>query len=157
LKIPRFLKVTNRIEDNDLDLVKTKLRKNMICHLDFDPSFENSEGRRYFGRVYVPNKAEEVFTYEDLEKLNPEEYPMQNLFDYIINRGFQNLMGKGTAITSLRTGYDPKKLIEQFELIRREFRRKECKQMLKQLSGFALYTQFLEKFKQDSGDGKGLG
>ena len=44
MKIPRFLKVTNRVEDNDLDLVKFKLRKNMIHHMDFDPSFENTEG-----------------------------------------------------------------------------------------------------------------
>jgi hypothetical protein len=100
------------VEDNDLDYVKTKLRKNMICHLDFDPSYENSEGRRYFAKVYVPNRAEDVFTFEDLEKLNPEDYPAQNLYDYIIDRGFQNFMGKGTAITSLRTGYDPGKLRE---------------------------------------------
>jgi hypothetical protein len=53
LKIPRFLKVTNRVEDNDLDFVKNKLRKNQIYHMDFEPSFENAEGQRYFAKVYV--------------------------------------------------------------------------------------------------------
>ena len=48
LKIPRFLKVTNRVSDNDLDYVKNKLRKNQIYHMDFEPSFENAEGQRYF-------------------------------------------------------------------------------------------------------------
>lgn len=152
LKVPRFLKVTNRIEDNDLDLVKSKLRKNMVCHMNFDPSYENSEGRRYFARVYVPNQPETVFTFDDLENLDPASYPQQNLYDYIIDRGFNNFMGKGTSITSLRTGYDPAKLRARFELMRREFRLLECKQLLKQLQGSALYSSFLEKFKQEGSE-----
>jgi hypothetical protein len=61
--------VTNRVEDNDLDLVKSKLRRNMIHHMDFDPSLENTEGRRYFAGVYVPNRHEEVFTFDDLKNI----------------------------------------------------------------------------------------
>lgn len=52
--------MTNRLEDNDLDLVKFKLRKNAIDHLNFNPSFENAEGQRYFSRVYVANEPELV-------------------------------------------------------------------------------------------------
>ena len=99
LKIPRFLKVTNRVEDNDLDMVKSKLRKNMIYHMDFDPSFENTEGRRYFAGVYVPNLPEEVVITEDfdVDKLDDKDaYLGANLFDYIIERGFNNVMAKGT-------------------------------------------------------------
>ena len=55
LKIPRFLKVTSRVEDNDLDMVRTKLRKNQVFHMNFNPSLENNEGQRYFSEVYVRN------------------------------------------------------------------------------------------------------
>lgn len=89
LKIPRFFKVTNRIEDNDLDLIKTKLRKNKIDHLNFNAALENNEGRRYFSGVYVPNEPEEVFEFDDEFDLKDIEtgaieYPTQNLYDYII-------------------------------------------------------------------------
>ena len=99
------------MEDNDLDFVKNKLRKNQIYHMDFEPSFENAEGQRYFAKVYVQNKAEIVHPIEDLDvkKIDPSKYPTKNLFEHIINeRGFANLMSKGKgAVTTLRTGYDP--------------------------------------------------
>jgi hypothetical protein len=52
VKIPRFLKVTTRKEDNDLETVRTKLRVNKIFHTKFNPSLENSEGQRYYEGVY---------------------------------------------------------------------------------------------------------
>lgn len=117
LKIPRFLKVTNRIEDNDVDLVKSKLRRNMIFHMDFDPSLDNTEGRRYFAGVYIPNKHEEVFSLEeiDFKNIDPSMLPSNNLYDYIIDRGFGGSMGKGAGITTLRTGYNPAKQRQRFE------------------------------------------
>jgi hypothetical protein len=104
--------VTNRIEDNDLDQVKFKLRKNKIHHLDFNPSFENTEGRRYFADVYVPNRDEDVCPIEnlDIDNVDPESYPLNNLYEYIIERGFNNYMEKGSGVTCLRTGFDPGKI-----------------------------------------------
>lgn len=80
--------------------------------MEFEPSYENAEGQRYFAKVYEKNKSEIVHKIDDLDvtQLNDETYPTKNLFEYIINeRGFANLMSKGKgAVTSLRTGYDPK-------------------------------------------------
>ena len=123
-KIPRFLKVTNRLEDNDLDQVKFKLRKNAIDHLHFNPSFENAEGQRYFSRVYVPNQHEFVphLVDMDLADLSADDLPDKNLYDFIIERGFKNMIGKGTGVTCMRTGYNPGKLRRQYLEIKREKR-----------------------------------
>lgn len=91
----------------------------MICHMDFDPSYENTEGKRYFTGVYVPNRTEEMFSFDNNkpieDQVDPETYPSQNLYDYIINRGFSMSMGKGSGVTCLRTGYDPAKQRKNFE------------------------------------------
>lgn len=118
LKIPRFLKVTNRVEDNDLDIVKVKLRKNRICHMDFNPSFENAEGQRYFGDVYIQNQPEEVYPVANLSDINPATYPSKNLYEHIIERGFDDYIGKGHGVTSLRTGYDPAEQKLKFKMLK---------------------------------------
>ena len=41
-------------------MVRTKLRKNQVFHMEFNPSLENNEGQRYFAEVYIPNQPEEV-------------------------------------------------------------------------------------------------
>jgi hypothetical protein len=40
-------------------------------------------------------------------------------------------MGKGTSITTLRTGYDPAKIRQRFEMLKREGRLEEARQLLK--------------------------
>jgi hypothetical protein len=65
-------------------------------------------------------------------------------FDYIIEDS-NNFMGKGASITTLRTGYDPAKIRQRFEMLKREGRLEEARQLLKQLSGPALYSNFLER------------
>lgn len=154
LKIPRFLKVTNRVEDNDLDFVRSKLRKNQIYHMDFEPSYENAEGQRYFAKVYEKNRPEMVYKIEDLDvtKLAEENnYPTKNLFEHIINeRGFANLMSSGKgAVTTLRTGYDPKQQrLKQYYIIR-DARVKEHLQKVREIYGTRLYENFLEAFQKE--------
>ena len=90
LKIPRFLKVSCRPEDNDLDMVRTKLRKNQVFHMEFNPSLENNEGQRYFADVYVPNQPEEVQAKDSSSKNR------KGFLDFIIKeRGFSNIIQKG--------------------------------------------------------------
>ena len=55
VKIPRCLKVSSRVEDNDIEIIRKKIRMNKIFHTKFDPSIGNSEGSRYFEGVYNPN------------------------------------------------------------------------------------------------------
>ncbi len=55
------------MEDNDLDIVRNKLRKNQIYHMEFEPSYENAEGQRYFAKVYEKNKTEIVHKIDDLD------------------------------------------------------------------------------------------
>jgi hypothetical protein len=126
--------------------------------MDFDPSLENNEGRRYFAKVYQPNVAEEVPIIEDLDltKIDPNTYPRQNLYDHIIQeRGFRNLMGQGQGITCLRTGFDPAQQRELQERIAREGRLKEHKMMIKELHGSALFSNFMERFKQEGSGSQG--
>ena len=49
--------------------------------MDFDPSLENTEGKRYFNDVYQPNKPEMVYSFlEDRELI--EEIQNMDLTDY---------------------------------------------------------------------------
>jgi hypothetical protein len=63
----------------------------------------------------------------ELSSIDPSMLPSKNLYDYIIERGFNSFMGKGSGITSLRTGYDPAKLRLKYEQMRREVRVKEAR------------------------------
>ena len=94
------MKVTNKFEDNNLDIIRRKLRKNKIVHTKFDPSLDNSEGRRYYTGIYVPNK--------ELTDENGDE-EIKNLYEYIVSNGLHLKIDETDAITHLRTGYDPEK------------------------------------------------
>ena len=61
--------------------------------------------------MYVPNEPEEVMEIPDFDLTNitVENYPSKNLYNYIIDRGFKNVIGKGHGVTCLRTGYNPGK------------------------------------------------
>jgi predicted RecB family nuclease len=90
LKIPRFLKVSCRPEDNDLEMVRKKLRKNQVFHMEFNPSLENNEGQRYFADVYIPNQPEEV------QPKDSSSRKRKGFLDFIIKeRGFSNMIQKG--------------------------------------------------------------
>lgn len=130
--------------------MKFKLRKNAIDHLHFNPSFDNAEGQRYFNRVYVPNQHELVPQIDNITDLTADDVPDNNLFDFIIERGFKNMIGKGTGVMSMRTGYNPGKLRRQALEIKREKRLSEQRHMMKQINDKALFAQFLELLSKQS-------
>ncbi len=98
MKIPRCLKISSRYQDNNIDIIRRKLRKNKICHQSFNPSLDNIEGRRYYSGVYKANES--VMSYSETE--------IKNLYEFLVTTGLYKSSDKIENITHLRTGYDPK-------------------------------------------------
>ena len=70
--------MSSKPENNDLQAIRTKLRRNTFFHLDYDPGLENTEAQKYFDGVYVMNKQEDS---ED------DEYDGNNFMEYILKLG----------------------------------------------------------------------
>lgn len=58
--IPPYMKYSSRREDNDIETVRTRLRKNLIFHNDFDPFLDSKLGKIYYQGVYEMNNPEHV-------------------------------------------------------------------------------------------------
>ena len=54
------------IKDNDIEMIRTRLRRNKIFHLQYDKKLDNNEGRVYYTGLYEPNNPTHV-------KGNPQE------------------------------------------------------------------------------------
>jgi hypothetical protein len=42
--LPNEIKLSSRLEDNSIECVRQRLRRNLINHLVFDPSLESKSG-----------------------------------------------------------------------------------------------------------------
>lgn len=55
---------TSRREDNDIEMVRTKLRRNLIYHKDYQEFYNSKEGAKYFRGVL---DSETMFDPKNLE------------------------------------------------------------------------------------------
>ena len=60
MAIPRNLTISGRPEDNDIDLVRKRIRLNNIAHKEFDLAFLKQDTQRYFKDVYEHNNPKHV-------------------------------------------------------------------------------------------------
>ena len=69
------------VKDNDIEMIRQRLRKNRIFHLQFDRELDNNEGRVYYTGVYEPNNPAHI-------KGNPLEIEEpQNYYAYVLSKG----------------------------------------------------------------------
>jgi hypothetical protein len=59
--IPGNITISNRAQDNDLELVRKRLRSNLINHKTYNPNLDPEHlGKRYFAGVYELNNPKHV-------------------------------------------------------------------------------------------------
>ena len=58
--LPKHLKYSSMVKDNDIEMIRQRLRKNRIFHLQFDRELDNNEGRVYYTGVYEPNNPAHI-------------------------------------------------------------------------------------------------
>ena len=56
MSIPQNIKYTTKKEETNVDILRQKIRKNKIDHINFNPIIESNEGKKYYGKLYKPNK-----------------------------------------------------------------------------------------------------
>ena len=81
-QLPRHLKFSSNYEDNNISMVRTRLRKNLILHKEFDSFIESPDGRNHFRGVLDltnPNQAEGNPASDDEPK---------NVYDFLIKNGY---------------------------------------------------------------------
>ena len=81
-KIPRHLKYTNAPEDNNIDLVRHRLRKNLILHKEFDSFIESPAGQAQFRGVMDMSNPNQV---EGNPAIDGEP---KNVYGFLIEKGF---------------------------------------------------------------------
>ncbi|CDW77892.1 glutathione peroxidase [Stylonychia lemnae] len=145
IKIPRCLKISGRYEDNNIELVRKKLRQNRFFHHIFDPSLDNSEGTRYYEGVYSPVDATNQDKKDDLENA-------MNLYEYIVQKGLYKELHNKETITHLRTGFDPKKQKALFEKQAKLLKYRQYKQMLHQIDEQKVFLDFIERLQTMEND-----
>ena len=114
--MPRCLKISTKLEDNDLDCVKQRLRINRVFHDLFDPSLESSEGYRYYSGVLPIDNQNALIkkTPRSVQQgSSPKEDNSQNLYEHIIRTGDYKKFMKRVLITHLRTGFNAKEIKER--------------------------------------------
>ena len=60
IAVPRNLSISQRVEDNDVDLVRKKIRLNNIDHKNFDTVLRNPDTIRYFSGIYERNNPKHI-------------------------------------------------------------------------------------------------
>lgn len=55
-RLPSSFKFTSDERYTDVDLVRDKLRMNLMDHKHFEPMLGAEEGQKYYGKIYQPNK-----------------------------------------------------------------------------------------------------
>ena len=80
-KIPKYLKYSSKMKDNDIEQVRQRLRLNKIHHLKFEPFLENSDGLQYFYKIYEANNPEHI------EGTKENMATSKNLYAYNLERG----------------------------------------------------------------------
>lgn len=80
-QIPKYMKYSSRLEDNDIELARQRLRMNQMAHHKFDPYLESNEGQLYYKGVYEPNNPEHV------EGTRENANAPKNLYAYNISKG----------------------------------------------------------------------
>lgn len=69
------------LKDNDIEMVRQRLRRNRVFHLQFDRELDNNEGRIYYTGVYELNNPAHI-------KGNPMEVEEpQNYYQYVLSKG----------------------------------------------------------------------
>ena len=83
--LPRHLKYSSRIDDNNIELVRDRLRKNMLLHKEFDSFIESQDGRAHFKGVLDLKNPNQV-SGNPAEKDEP-----WNVYQFLINKGYHRL------------------------------------------------------------------
>lgn len=50
--IPRQIKISSRIEDNSVEMVRKRLRTNLFNHKHYDPSLTGNSAKRHYQGIY---------------------------------------------------------------------------------------------------------
>ena len=50
--IPRQIKISSRIEDNSVEMVRKRLRTNLFDHKHYDPSLTGHSAKRHYQGIY---------------------------------------------------------------------------------------------------------
>ena len=58
--IPRQLKISSRIEDNSVEMVRKRLRTNLFDHKHYDPSLTGQSAKRHYQGIYQMNNPKHV-------------------------------------------------------------------------------------------------
>ena len=107
--LPKHLKYSSMVKDNDIEMIRQRLRKNKVFHLQFDRELDNNEGRMYYTGVYEKNNPAHI-------KGNPQEIDEpKNYYAYVLS--------KGLAKEKVRKRGDPVDLIPQLKMEKRSSRR----------------------------------
>jgi len=60
VSLPRKLKYSSKFEINNIDIIRSRIRKNSITHMKFDERMCGREGNKYFDGIYEPNNPNHV-------------------------------------------------------------------------------------------------
>ena len=79
--LPKHIKYSSMAKDNDIEMIRQRLRKNRVFHLQFNKELDNNEGRIFYTGVYEPNNPAHI-------KGNPQEIDEpKNYYAYVLSKG----------------------------------------------------------------------
>ena len=137
--LPKHLKYSSMTKDNDIEMIRQRLRKNRVFHLQFDRELDTNEGRVYYTGVYEPNNPAHI-------KGNPQELDEpKNYYAYVLS--------KGLAQPKVRKRGDPVDDVPQLKYEKKPTRRHASVDVRqaqpKQLSKFKLFVEHYQRMQDE--------
>lgn len=81
LVLPLYMKYSSKAKDNDIELIRERIRKNKIFHHKYNPFFDSDLGRIYYEGIYEQNNPEHV------EGTREHNQAPKNLYAYNLSKG----------------------------------------------------------------------
>ena len=52
IHLPKHIKYSSMVKDNDIEMIRQRLRRNKIFHLQYDKRLDNEEGKLLYTGIY---------------------------------------------------------------------------------------------------------
>ena len=101
IHLPKHIKYSSMVKDNDIEMIRQRLRRNKIFHLQYDKRLDNEEGKLLYTGIYEQNNEAHV------KGNSAEIVEPQNYYAYI--------MEKGLAKEKIRRRGDPIDMVPKKE------------------------------------------